>query len=153
MYWTQRVGQALKLAYDLHHEQTDKSGLPYIFHPYRVAEKMEKYLDFDRESLTIVALLHDVLEDSGLTTKELAQYACAYGFALTKDELRWIEAVTRRKGERYDDFITRTMEENESRIVKFEDVADNLNREIFGAAMSASLVERYEKAYNRLMGL
>lgn len=141
------------MAYDLHHGQTDKSGLPYIFHPYRVADKMEKYHGRDRESLTIVALLHDVLEDSELTTKELAQCACSYSFALTKDELRWIEAVTRRQGERYNDFITRTMEEDESRIVKFEDVADNLNREVLGATMPASLVERYEKAYNRLIGL
>ena len=52
-------------AYAAHHGQTDKSGVPYIFHPYHVAEQMTD------EFTTFVALLHDVVEDTSLTFEEL----------------------------------------------------------------------------------
>lgn len=105
------------------------------------------------ESLTIVALLHDVVEDTSVTIDSIRTVAQAYyGLWLTDEEVRWIDAVSRRAGEKYADFIERTMQEPESRVVKFEDVADNLGREL-GEPLPASLVARYEKAYNRLKGL
>ena len=56
------------IAYDAHKEQTDKNGLPYIFHPFHLAEQM------DTEEEIIVALLHDVIEDSDATLDELRSY-------------------------------------------------------------------------------
>lgn len=154
MYLTDRVAAAMRMAYRLHHGQYDKAGLPYIFHPYRVAEKMRKYRTMNVESLTVVALLHDVVEDTSVTIDSIRTVAQAYyGLWLTDEEVRWIDAVSRRVGEKYADFIERTMQEPESRVVKFEDVADNLGRELIGEPLPASLVARYEKAYNRLKGL
>ena len=63
MVYTPLTIKAMKLAYAAHHGQTDKSGVPYIFHPYHVAEQMTD------EFTTCVALLHDVVEDTGLTLK------------------------------------------------------------------------------------
>ena len=54
-------------AYTAHHGQVDKSGVPYIFHPYHLAEQMTD------EITTCVALLHDVVEDTDITFEELAQ--------------------------------------------------------------------------------
>lgn len=53
--------EALKLAYNAHEGQLDRGGLPYIFHPYHLAEQM------DDEITTTVALLHDVVEDTYIT--------------------------------------------------------------------------------------
>lgn len=65
MIYTSFTNKALKLAYDAHHGQTDKSGMPYIFHPFHLAEQMPD------EITTCVALLHDVVEDTDVTLKEL----------------------------------------------------------------------------------
>jgi (p)ppGpp synthase/HD superfamily hydrolase len=59
---------AMKIAYDAHKNQVDKSGLPYIFHPFYLAMQM------DTEESIIVALLHDVIEDSKITLNDLQKH-------------------------------------------------------------------------------
>ena len=61
MIYTDMTKKAIRLMFDLHKEQTDKSGLPYVFHPWHVAESM------DDEITATVALLHDAVEDTDLT--------------------------------------------------------------------------------------
>ena len=53
MIYTPKTKQALKLCFEAHKNQVDKSGMPYVFHPFHVAEQMKD------ETSTIVALLHD----------------------------------------------------------------------------------------------
>lgn len=65
MIYTPMTKKALKLCFDTHKEQTDKSGMPYVFHPFYLASQMKD------EDSTIVALLHDVIEDSDLTIEDL----------------------------------------------------------------------------------
>ncbi len=65
MIYTPLTKQAMKLAYRAHHGQTDKSGIPYIFHPMHLAEQMED------EFSTCAALLHDVVEDTDMTFADL----------------------------------------------------------------------------------
>ena len=67
MIYTDLTKQAMKLCFAAHKDQTDKSGLPYVFHPFHLAEQMP-----DEES-TVVALLHDVVEDTPYTLEDLAQ--------------------------------------------------------------------------------
>jgi (p)ppGpp synthase/HD superfamily hydrolase len=55
MIYTKMTRKALQIAFDAHKEQVDKSGLPYIFHPFHLAEQMKT------EDEVIVALLHDVV--------------------------------------------------------------------------------------------
>ena len=68
MIYTPLTKKAMRIAYDAHKEQTDKTGLPYIFHPFHLAEQMET------EEEVIVAFLHDVVEDTGITLDELRSY-------------------------------------------------------------------------------
>ena len=65
MIYTQLVNRALQIAYDAHHGQKDHGGVPYIFHPIHLAEQM------DDEISVCAALLHDVVEDTSVTFKEL----------------------------------------------------------------------------------
>ena len=68
MIYTELTKKAMQIAFDAHKEQTDKTGLPYIFHPFHLAEQM------DTEEEVCVALLHDVIEDTNMTFDDLRSY-------------------------------------------------------------------------------
>ena len=65
MIYTEMTKKALEICFDAHKDQVDKSGLPYVFHPFHLAEQMET------EETVTVALLHDVVEDSSYTLEDL----------------------------------------------------------------------------------
>lgn len=88
--------KALVIATKAHEGQTDKSGVPYILHPLRVENRCRT----DEEK--VVALLHDVIEDTNVT----ASYLLAEGFPPTIVEA--VLSVTRNENESYDDFILRS---------------------------------------------
>ena len=67
MIYTEMTIKAVKIAYDAHLGQLDYNGVPYIFHPYHLAEQM------DDEISCTVALLHDVVEDTSITLDDLEQ--------------------------------------------------------------------------------
>ena len=66
MIYTELTKKAMQIAYDAHKGQVDKSGLPYIYHPIHLAEQMND------EVSVCVALLHDVVEDTGMTFEDLS---------------------------------------------------------------------------------
>jgi len=65
MIYTPLTKKALTLCFTAHKDQTDKSGLPYVFHPFHLAEQMTD------EYTTVTALLHDVVEDTPYTFSDL----------------------------------------------------------------------------------
>ena len=65
MIYTELTKKAFIIANDAHRDQVDKAGLPYVFHPFHLAEEMND------EYSTCVALLHDVVEDSSYTIEDL----------------------------------------------------------------------------------
>lgn len=67
MVYTPLTLKAMRLAYDAHHGQMDKSGAPYVFHPIHLAESMEDELS------CCAALLHDTVEDTDVTLEVLAK--------------------------------------------------------------------------------
>ena len=67
MIYTELTRQALKLCFAAHEYQVDKSGIPYVFHPFHLAEQMKD------EASTVTALLHDVVEDTDYTLEDLRQ--------------------------------------------------------------------------------
>lgn len=67
MIYTALTKKALRLCFDAHKEQTDKTGMPYVFHPFHLAEKMTD------EISTVCALLHDVVEDTDYTLEDLSK--------------------------------------------------------------------------------
>lgn len=67
MIYTAATKKALKLCFEAHKDQVDKSGTPYVFHPFHLAEQMKD------EPSTIVALLHDIVEDTAYTLEDLRE--------------------------------------------------------------------------------
>ena len=67
MIYTAMTKMAMKLCFETHKDQLDKTGLPYVFHPFYLAEQM------DDEISTVCALLHDVVEDSDITFEDLLE--------------------------------------------------------------------------------
>ena len=66
MIYTPKTKKALKLCFEAHKNQIDKSDMPYVFHPFHLAEQMKT------EETTVVALLHDVVEDTDYTLEDLS---------------------------------------------------------------------------------
>ena len=65
MIYTPATKQAMKLCFNAHKDQVDYNGIPYVFHPIHLAEQMQD------EDSTVVALLHDVVEDTEYTIDDL----------------------------------------------------------------------------------
>ncbi len=61
MIYTPLTKQAMRLCFDAHKEQADRAGMPYVFHPFHLAEQMQDELS------VVCALLHDVVEDTDYT--------------------------------------------------------------------------------------
>ena len=109
------LAKALNIAYSAHQGQIDKGGIPYIQHPIRVA------LNCLTDDEKIVALLHDVIEDTNVTVEELRQA----GFSTTI--INAIIALTRIDGEDYMQFIKRLSLNDLATSVKIQDLKDNMD--------------------------
>ena len=135
MIYTPLTNKALRLAYAAHHGQVDKSGQPYIFHPYHLAEQMTD------EVSTCVALLHDVVEDTAVTAEELER-------AFPKEVTDALRLLTHEKGTDYFDYV-RAIRENPVAVkVKLADLAHNSDETRFsgcGDSSEEQLAKRREK--------
>lgn len=106
--------RAIAIATDAHAGQQDKAGAPYITHPLRVSRGLTG-------EAKIVAVLHDILEDTPWTLEQLR--AEGFGPAV----LSGVDALTRRPGEDYFDLVKRAAADPIGRVVKRADLADNMD--------------------------
>ena len=106
---------AIRIAVEAHAGQKDKNGQPYILHPLRV---MARVMTEDQK---IVAILHDVIEDTPWTPDQLKDR----GFP--PHILQALDCVTKRKGEAYEDFVTRSASNPIASRVKLADLEDNMD--------------------------
>ena len=113
MLYTALTKKALKISFDAHKNQVDKSGMPYVYHPFHLAEQM------DDELSTCVALLHDVVEDTDITLDELRND----GFP--NEVIEALSLMTHSDDVPYLDYV-RVMKDNPiARKVKLADLAHN----------------------------
>ena len=105
--------KAMQLCFRAHRDQVDKSGIPYVFHPIHLAEQMTD------EDTTVVALLHDVVEDTHYTLEDLA----AMGFS--RQVLDAIGLMTHTDGVPYMDYVAKIKENPIARAVKLADLHHN----------------------------
>ena len=132
---TKLTRKAMIIAYEAHKNQVDKSGVPYIYHPIHVAEQM------DTENECIIALLHDVVEDTNVTFKQLEE-------VFSKEIIDILKLLTREETIEYDEYIKRIKNNSIACKVKIADLTHNLDktRLDFVTEVDVKRNEKYKKA-------
>ena len=141
MIYTELTKKAMKLAFAAHKDQVDKSGIPYVFHPIHLAEQMES------EETAIVALLHDVVEDTEYTLQDIA----AMGFP--QEALEALALMTHNKAVPYMDYVARLKGNPIARTVKLADLRHNSDLTRLDTVDEKALarIEKYKKAIAELL--
>ncbi len=132
---TKLTRKAMIIAYEAHKNQVDKSGVPYIYHPIHVAEQM------NTENECIIALLHDVVEDTNVTFKQLEE-------VFSKEIIDILKLLTREENIEYDEYIKRIKNNSIACKVKIADLTHNLDktRLDFVTEVDVKRNEKYKKA-------
>ena len=112
MIYTKNTKKAILLAYNAHMHQVDKMGLPYILHPIHLAEQM------DSEEECIVALLHDVVEDTDVTFDDLEK-------DFSKEIIDALRLLTHDKSVDYLEYVKKIKTNDLARKVKIADIKHN----------------------------
>lgn len=107
------TNKAIRIAYAAHQGQVDDCNIPYILHPFHLAEQMKD------EATTCVALLHDVVEDTDITFEDLSEN----GFDETI--ISALKYLTHDKSVPYADYIKKIKENPIARAVKLADLKHN----------------------------
>jgi len=104
---------AIMIAAEAHKGQKDKNGQPYILHPLRVMLAMNS--DYEK----IVAVMHDVVEDTDWTIEDIANED------FPNEIVKGVKAMTKKKGQSYDDYLKIVKQNAIARSVKLADIDDN----------------------------
>lgn len=131
---------AISIALKAHKGQVDKGGNPYILHPLAVMNRVETIEE------KIVAVLHDVVEDTEVTIDQLRET----GFS--EEILEAINLLTRAKEDSYEEFIDKTLKNRISRNVKIADIKENMNLSRIQDPSEQDYIrlEKYKRALERL---
>ena len=146
-HFSPQIEKAQKIAYHAHHGQTDKSGVPYIYHPAYLAAQM------DTEDEIVTALLHDVVEDTPVTLNDLEregfpQTVLSALRTLTRDKDKHYENVSEKT--LYDFYIDRIADNPLAAKVKFADLMHN-NNPSRNANLPHEDAARYKAKYDRAL--
>lgn len=113
MIYTQLTKQALKLCFEAHKNQVDKTGIPYVFHPFHLAEQMKD------EYTTVIALLHDVVEDTDYTFNDLEN------MGYPKEIIDALKLLTHEDNISYMDYVAKIKDNSYAKVVKLADLRHN----------------------------
>ena len=141
--YTEQTKKAMKLCFAAHKDQVDKSGMPYVFHPFHLAEQMTD------EATTVTALLHDVVEDTDYTLNDLR----AMGFPA--EAVDAIAMMTHDPEVPYLDYVAKIKTNPVARAVKLADLRHNSDLSRLDTVDEKALerVEKYRRAIRLLEGL
>ena len=113
MIYTTLTKKALKICFNAHKDQVDKTGMPYVFHPFHLAEQM------DTEDAVCVALLHDTVEDTLISFEDLINE----GF--NDSIINALKLLTHNDDTPYLEYVARIKENPLARKVKLADLRHN----------------------------
>lgn len=138
MIYTAMTNLAMRVAYEAHHGQKDKSGQPYIFHPMHLAEQMND------EISVCVALLHDVAEDTAVTIEDMEKL-------FPKEVTDPLRLLTHEDGTDYFEYVRRLKSNPVAKAVKLADLEHNSDQTRFAGCDHADekKLERLRKKYAR----
>ncbi|MBR1593112.1 MAG: HD domain-containing protein [Ruminococcus sp.] len=112
MIYTELTVKAMHTAYNAHSGQTDKNGVPYIFHPFHLAEQM------DTENEICTALLHDVAEDTDISLSQLAEI-------FPEEVINALELLTHDENTDYFEYVRNIRSNPTAKKVKLADLRHN----------------------------
>ena len=140
MIYTKLTCRAMNIAYDAHHGQKDANGVPYIFHPYHIAEQMHD------EITTCVALLHDVVEDTDITMEELAK-------EFPSEVIEALKLLTHEPGDDYVEYVKRVCTNPIAKTVKIGDMTHNMDesRIYDKSKVSKKQMRHWREKYSKAM--
>ncbi len=132
---------AILLAAKAHRGRKDKAGAAYILHPLRVMFRMKT------KDEKIVAVLHDVIEDTKYTLEDLRKGG------YSQKILQSLDYLTRPDGEEYEEFIKRVKHNPLARKVKIADIEDNLDLARIKKPKKRDFmrIEKYRRALSELI--
>ncbi len=130
MLYTPLTKKAMRIAFDVHRDQADKTGLPYIYHPMHLAEQM------DDEFSVCAALLHDVAEDGDMTFGGLRDA----GFP--EEIVAAVQLLTHDPAVPYMDYVRRIRANPLAKKVKLADLAHNSDLTRLDAVDERALARR-----------
>jgi (p)ppGpp synthase/HD superfamily hydrolase len=136
----QRLVAAIDLALRAHGTQVDKAGMPYILHPLHV---MGLVHGIDAK---IVAVLHDVVEDTDATLLDIANHQVEFSHEIVQA----VDAITKRDGETNREYWTRVRANPLALRVKLADIAHNSSEERLSALSleeAGYLRQKYRNAF------
>ena len=141
MIYTEATKKAMRLCYEAHRDQTDKSGVPYVFHPIHLAEQMRD------EDTTVTALLHDVIEDTVYTFDDLVKM----GFS--ENVITALKLLTHDKSVPYMEYVAKIKENPVAKAVKLADLAHNSDLSRLNSVddKARSRIQKYEAAKKLLL--
>lgn len=139
MIYTKLTKMAMRLCFEKHKNQIDKSGVPYVFHPFHVAESMSD------EYTTCTALLHDIVEDTDTTLADLKNM----GFP--DEVVEAVGAMTHSPDVPYMEYIEKLKSNRIARAVKISDLTHNCDLSRNGEITDEDII-RTEK-YKRTLAL
>lgn len=122
-----RLARSVELAAQIHADQKDRGGQPYILHPLHVMATVEQTHatnEEDVEALLCSAVLHDVIEDFPGHTEDIRRRVEVIA---GERVLRTVEALTRGDGETWKRYIARVGEDSMARQIKLADLAHNMD--------------------------
>ncbi len=134
--------RAIEIALEAHKGALDKGGNPYILHPLRLM------LQMDSEEEMIVAILHDVVEDS-----EKWSFDKLHKEGFSKKIINSLRSVTKEnENEDYEKFIDRSVKDKIGRKVKIADISDNLDISRLKEVTDKDIlrINKYKKALAKL---
>ena len=128
---------ALEIAKKAHAGQVDKAGKPYIDHPMRVAERVK-----DDHDCFVLALIHDVMEDSNITAEELIESG------IRAEIVEKAKILTHDKDIPYLEYVNQIKADPVATRVKLADLKDNMDISRISSPIPADYerLERYKKA-------
>ena len=132
--------RALEIAVSAHKNQQEKNGSPYVLHPIRLMLAVES------PEAKIAALLHDVVEDTGVEMEDLVNE----GFG--EDIISALKLLTHDDGSEYGEYINRIVPNEIAREVKIADLQDNMDIRRIPALKPKDLarIDKYHASWLKL---
>jgi len=137
--------KTLEIVLRLFNGKVDKSGIPYIVHLMKVYEGVFDYKE------KIVALMHDIIEDTSVSLDDLKY------LGYDDEVIMMLSYLSKKKGEYYPDYIDRLISSNNIHVlnIKLSDLKHNMDiKRIENPTMNdyERITSRYMPAYNKIQG-